>query len=48
MQTDTYLLLANIAVWLGIAGYAAFLQARSARLEQRLSQLEQAGDHGHQ
>ncbi len=48
MQTDTYLLLANIAVWLGLGGYAAFLQARSARLEQRLSQLEQAGGHVHE
>lgn len=45
MQTENYLLWANVAVWIGIAAYAAFLQARSARIEQRISQLEQAGGH---
>lgn len=45
MHTESYLLWANVAVWIGIAAYAAFLQARSARIEQRLTQLEQAGGH---
>lgn len=45
MNYETYLLLANIAVWAGIGGYAALLHARSARIEERISQLEQAGGH---
>ncbi len=40
MSNMTYLLLANIAVWGGIAAYVAFLHAGSARMEKRLAILE--------
>lgn len=40
MSADTYLLWANVVVWLGIAGYLVFLGAKSAQLSQRLNQLE--------
>lgn len=43
---NTYLLAANVAVWIGIAGYVAFLAARSRRLEERLKHLEIL-DHDH-
>jgi len=35
-----YLLAANVALWLGIAGYLAFLASRQGRLERRIQQME--------
>ena len=46
MQAQTYLFFGNLVVWLGVAGYVAFLAAKSARLEQRLNQMEAIHDHG--
>ncbi|MDC0335669.1 CcmD family protein [Pseudodesulfovibrio sp.] len=46
MSSTTYLILANAAVWLGIAGYLCFLASRSAALVKREQQLELlGGDH---
>ncbi len=44
MTNETYLFAANIAVWLGIAGYLAFLGVRSASMERRITQMEQLED----
>ena len=46
MSATTYIFIANVAVWLGVAGYLAFLGSRSATLEKRLRQIELLGD-GH-
>jgi CcmD family protein len=40
MQNFTYLLAANVVVWLGIGAYVAFLAGRSRRLARRIEQLE--------
>ncbi len=40
----TYLFAANLAVWLGLGGYVAFLAARAGGLERRLRQLERMSD----
>lgn len=40
MQAETYLLAANILVWLGIGCYIALLARNQRRLEQRLRQME--------
>ncbi|CAM2059316.1 conserved hypothetical protein [Desulfovibrionales bacterium] len=40
MEMSIYLLIANIAVWLGIAGYVAFLAGRQRQLYLRLIHLE--------
>ncbi|MEF2145247.1 MAG: CcmD family protein [Desulfovibrionaceae bacterium] len=40
MSATTSIILANVAVWGGLAAYAAFLAARSARLNRRARQLE--------
>ncbi|MDO5484537.1 MAG: CcmD family protein [Desulfovibrionaceae bacterium] len=40
MDTLTWLVLANAAVWLGIGGYLAFLAIQQHRLAVRLSQWE--------
>ncbi|GFK94271.1 hypothetical protein NNJEOMEG_02113 [Fundidesulfovibrio magnetotacticus] len=40
MGNQTYLLAANVIVWLGICGFVAFVATRQARLERRLKQLE--------
>ncbi|MBU1001237.1 MAG: CcmD family protein [Proteobacteria bacterium] len=41
MDYQTYLLVANVAVWLGVGGYLAFLAARQRRLNTRIRQMEQ-------
>ncbi|MGE4192728.1 MAG: CcmD family protein [Pseudodesulfovibrio sp.] len=46
MSATTYIFIANVAVWLGVAGYLAFLGSRSATLEKRIRQIELLGD-GH-
>lgn len=43
MNASSYLMVANIAVWLAVAGYVAFLATRQRRLERRLKQLELSG-----
>lgn len=40
MDHTSYLLAANLVVWLGIGGYAFFLSRTQHRLEQRLHHLE--------
>jgi CcmD family protein len=40
MTSEAYLFAANLAVWLGLAGYVALLAARAGRIEKRLAQLE--------
>ncbi len=37
----TYIFIANIAVWLGIGGYTAFLSLKQKKLTTRIKQLEQ-------
>ncbi|WP_338669937.1 CcmD family protein [Pseudodesulfovibrio methanolicus] len=44
MSATVYIFIANVAVWLGVAGYLAFLASRSAGLEKRIRQLELLGD----
>lgn len=44
MGKETYLLAANVAIWLGLCGYVLFLAARQKRLENRLKQLETLHD----
>lgn len=39
MSTEQYLIFANVAVWLGLGGYVAFLAARLSGLEGRLRRL---------
>ncbi len=39
-----YVLAANVVIWLGLGGYAAFLGKRQAALEARLAQMEKLGD----
>lgn len=43
MSATTYLVLANSAVWLGIAGYLAFLATRTANLRKREEQIKLLG-----
>ena len=40
MADIQWLLCANMAVWLGIGGYAAFLASIQNKLERRVRQLE--------
>lgn len=40
MNNEIYLFVANVAVWIGIAGYLAFLGTRSVSMERRISQME--------
>ncbi len=44
MVTTTYLFAANVAVWLGLAGYLALLGLRSLDIERRIGQLERLSD----
>lgn len=44
MSSTTYLIIANVAVWLGVAGYLGFLASRSSALTKREQQLELLGD----
>lgn len=38
-MNTTYLVAANVAVWLGLCGYVAFLAVRLAGLERRLKRF---------
>ncbi|MGE4291823.1 MAG: CcmD family protein [Desulfovibrio sp.] len=40
MSATTYIILANLVVWGGLAAYGAFLVVRSAGLARRQRQLE--------
>lgn len=44
MGNQTYLLAANVAVWIGLCGYVAFMASRQRNLERRLRQLERLSD----
>jgi CcmD family protein len=44
MGKEAYLFAANIAVWLGIGLYVAFLAGAQKRLERRIKRLEVLGD----
>lgn len=44
MNSETYLLIANIAVWAVIAGYLAFIAARGGSMERRIRQMELLDD----
>lgn len=41
MDYQTYLLAANVAVWLGVGGYLLLLGARQRRIELRIRQMEE-------
>ena len=40
MSTETYLLIANVAVWAVLAGYLAFIAAKGASMDRRIRQME--------
>ena len=40
MDTQTWIILANAAVWIGLGAYMAFLAARQRTLMARLAQME--------
>ncbi|CCO22088.1 CcmD family protein [Maridesulfovibrio hydrothermalis] len=40
MKSETYLFIANIAVWAVIAGYLAFIASKGAAMDRRLKQME--------
>ena len=40
MDTLTWVIMANAAVWIGIGSYMAFLAARQRSLATRLAQME--------
>lgn len=40
MDTLTWVIMANAAVWIGIGSYMAFLAARQRSLAARLAQME--------
>ncbi|WP_320007817.1 CcmD family protein [Maridesulfovibrio sp.] len=40
MNSETYLLIANVAVWAVLAGYLAFMAAKGASMERRIRQME--------
>lgn len=44
MDYQTYLLAANVAVWVGIGGYLAFMAARQRGIENRIRQMELLAD----
>lgn len=46
MSATTYIVLANAAIWLGLAGYLGFLATGEARLRRREQQIRLLGD-GH-
>ncbi len=43
MGKELYLYAANVAVWLGIGAYVAFLAGAQKRLERRINRLEALG-----
>ena len=40
MESTTWLLMANAAVWLGVGGYLFLLSRSQKQLEQRIRQME--------
>ena len=44
MSATSYLIIANAAVWLGIAGYMGFLYVKADGLNKRQRQIELLGD----
>lgn len=44
MSATTYLIIANAAVWIGIAGYISFLFVKADGLKKRQRQIELLGD----
>lgn len=44
MSATTYIFIANVAVWLGVAGYLVFLASKASGLEKRVRQIELLGD----
>lgn len=40
MDGQSYLLLANILIWLGVGGYIVFIARGQERLRKRLDQVE--------
>jgi len=44
MSATTYIVLANAAVWLGLAGYLGFLATGEARLRRREQQIRLLGE----
>lgn len=44
MSATTYIILANAAVWLGLAGYIGFLANRHVGLNRRSQQIELLGE----
>lgn len=44
MGKEVYLFAANVAVWLGIGAYVAFLAGAQKRLQRRVKRLEVLGD----
>uniref|UniRef100_A0A7C4EJ74 CcmD family protein n=1 Tax=Fundidesulfovibrio putealis TaxID=270496 RepID=A0A7C4EJ74_9BACT len=44
MGKESYLLAANVVVWIGLCGYLAFVATRQKRLERRLKHLETLND----
>lgn len=44
MSAEKYLFIANALVWIGVAGYIAFLGSRTLGLARRVQQLELLGD----
>lgn len=43
MSAEKYLFIANALVWVGVAGYLAFLGTRTIGLGRRVQQLELLG-----
>jgi len=44
MSKDLYLFAANVAVWVGLGAYVAFLAGAQKRLEKRIKRLEVRSD----
>jgi len=44
MSKDLYLFAANVAVWVGLGAYVAFLAGVQKRLEKRIKRLEVRSD----
>ncbi|WP_084147000.1 CcmD family protein [Maridesulfovibrio zosterae] len=40
MNSETYLLIGNIAAWAVIAGYLVFIAAKGTSMERRIRQME--------
>lgn len=43
MSEISYVILANVVVWVGLAAYLGFLASRSAGLRKRMRQIELLG-----